>query len=81
MEQTLEEVLRTVRTHANVQDDCVNYDAQCNVHYRCTFVISETWSNHITFEAQGVSVHMDVFKRAVETLVEAHGANSTRAMM
>ena len=81
MERTLEEVLRTVRTHANIQDGCVNYDVQRDVHNRCTFVISETWSNRITFEAHGVSAYMDVYKRAVGTLVEARGANVTQAMM
>jgi quinol monooxygenase YgiN len=81
MERTLEEVLRTVRTHANVQDGCVNYDIQRDVYNRCTFVISETWSNRMTFEAHGISAYMDVYKRAVGPLVEARGANVTQAMM
>jgi quinol monooxygenase YgiN len=81
IERALGEVLRTVRTHANSQDGCVNYYAQRDVHNRCTFVISETCSNRITFEARGVSAHIDVYKRAVGTLVDARGANVTRAMM
>ncbi len=79
-ERTLEEVLRTLVTHARANEGCLRYEVQRDVHNRRTFVIAETWTNRETFEAHGVAPYMDVYKRAVGPLVEARGANVTQEL-
>ena len=75
MEKTLEELLLGLSKFSKEEDGCMSYDLQRDVHNRRTFVITETWTNRATFEAHGVSPHMDIYKKSVAPLVEARGAN------
>jgi quinol monooxygenase YgiN len=79
-EKTLEELLRSLVKPSLAEEGCRLYEIQRDVHNRRTFVISETWDNRETFEAHGVSPHMDVYKKSVGQLVEARGANVTQAL-
>ncbi len=80
MEKTLEELLRSLVAPSLAEDGCMLYELSRDVHNRRTFVLTETWENRQTFEAHGISPHMDVYKKSVAPLVEARGANVTQAL-
>lgn len=80
MEKSLEELLRELVKRSRAEDGCISYDLQRDVHNHRTFVITETWENRATFEAHGVSPHIDVYKKSVGPFVEARGANIVQAL-
>lgn len=81
MQSNLENLLLDLARHSRQEEGCLSYDVQRDVHNRRTFVINESWKNRATFEAHGVSPHMDVYKKTVAPFVEARSANVTQALM
>ena len=81
MQSSLQELLGALAKHSKEETGCISYDVQQDVHNRRTFIIQETWEDRQTFEAHGVSPHMDVYKKSVAPFVEARSANVTQSFL